>query len=1757
MTFKPIYIIKAQPFSYGGALYCDFVFIDEQHDEFKNVFHVLRIKNIQAEFYMLRPAGMDLKTFIKITKSIAENNKCACSQIQYIPDSQYFSFNVKRESIKFSSTNHFDLSKCYKALKSEVIKHYSKINTQDLLPVELLMFKQTESPFRNTANAFSIDKIPVFLSTKFDIPLIGPICFDTDLSLEPITEDDTNLLNAKVDIYECDFRNISKLFTHEGANVAETYLNNLKIIAYDIETYKPPEIATWKENDTRQRIITIGFSIFNLNNPKPLRRCCIMPRDFTPEELEKYEYIKETKKFFIKYSVKDYANTDDPSYYYITKPNEESLLMRFISQINEVKPFAISGFNNWMFDDIWIHAKLEQHSLLNKMFDAINLHSFNVIRGTYITRPTFRGLNVKLDNVIRKDNYKSFTNAFTQFHDCMYAQVKEDPKRFNNRASKKLTNMLQVYHIKSPYPNSDVSDLSKSGLTYQEMFKGWAEGNRTFEIAHYCLQDAWITGVFAIRRNMIGDLIEMATITHTQFSDSLLRANNVRVGNTLTYYAYLENFLLYDTTDSNARAYQLKSPMGGKYYDKRTIIGGAVKNLKNGRERFIVAVDFSSMYPSQKEGSNIDTSSRVNDIIINNPEAFGLELVEKYYQEDMYTNRWFYVFKDKSTGQTFNVEQNFAEFKTNAKFIKEHIEEYKACSMIKNVVRRTAKLNYIIQRIKSHVYPLDLDPIDILEERVKIPPTIKVPMYFVQSPKSVKTGLPTIHYSLKEKMLSDFRAKRKAVKATVPRDATHKTQLDAKEKAIKVVMNSEYGQTGNDAFGWYDSDIGSAVTFASRHCIAECTTCLNSTHFYVDESYLNDSNVKSLIETSIKMNQLGSVKLEQIEYQPTWELALEGTQRTDDEIKEIRENTILNETSKPTFKSDYFGLLDWYLPPRRLTKSIVYEQLKQEFIKNNNIILKDGKFIKTNNNPIKPVKVWCLTLPKSVVVYQDTDSNYYTNEIITSWFKKLNPETVNEIMNVLIVHNSLLSKLIPDIINRKPIGVGFEGAFIVARYLNKKKKYYGKKWTDHVQSWIEGKRNIKTYQFNDYEKTHAIKFSNKPEINNHGEPGPIEKATIDSDSHVWIRYDWEHLPDDYEELLLTPSGDKEDNLMIYYTTIPFKDGSYLKASLKLVGEQDLLDYVHKYGIKCTGVDLARRDQYKFINFNHLLVFSNDLKYTPKDIEIDNTNEKFPLKDIIYGLLLNFAGKVEKHKINKLESAYEREYLANHKDTVHDDEIEIYYPWHLNLRQNDNPNIYSEKDYPIEYFQKIIVYDEAKQNGTREIVGRLKDQLDCTTSDVNRLVVYIKNKIFSKLTKDEQIKISEIIHETNDYLTLINKLRTLNNPLINDLVEKSKRSNLLTSLKKIVPNSGERIGFVILDQTNPEFEIKGDKDKKDKGYLLSQLRIWCNYYKDEYEYLTPEEQKTVDDSVRELLDYGYYFDKLAQSLCNYLAIEIDPTIGEYLTEDFAKAHTDLTSDDIKKQMDDKIKRVIDKIKRPLVNKYYPIRTRTSAEKILTGGKKLHKTTMIETINQNNINEIFEYNTQLIQNGIFKSIQLNLCNCTNAVELFNRIKSEPKTVYETFKNIFNKIDDYKNQIMIKAQRYSKIEISEDNYVIIKNYLSILQSVIENMDKYYRENTNIYYIWLWYEKHDDKYYYFNFAIKDSEKVKLNVKPENLIGKYQVKNRIFKNNVKTVSEYLNSYKSSIKFSKESFKIPIGCSETEISEQLEFVNFVLNIHNI
>lgn len=459
------------------------------------------------------------------------------------------------------------------------------------------------------------------------------------------------------------------------------------------------------------------------------------------------------------------------------------------------------------------------------------------------------------------------------------------------------------------------------------------------------------------------------------------------------------------------------------------------------------------------------------------------------------------------------IESFYCEFKLDKDAIKKVINEYSFAETEK------AK-NKCINELANLWPEYPSTDIDILDMS-RVPDTVIRKIYFIQSPKG-EDGLPTIHYSLKEKMLSDLRATRNRVKKDLANaekigDYVGAIRYNAKQLAIKVVCNSEYGASNNEFFAHYDPDIAAAVTFGSRQLIGFLTCNLESSHLYVTKRFIDDNRKHIDLLQSI-----GCLSI----------------------------NPLID-------KGNLFT-------NRR-------HSLAKLFDSNYNVVAQD---------------VYDIQIEKSTVVYQDTDSNYYINKYIiehhTSNYSECSPDIIDRCMKCMLSHNILLAAFIKDSINRRPASLGFEGSFIVCRYLNRKKKYYGIKWSE------DGSK--------------------------------IPSTTLD--------------PAAYEDDILI--SDYTDYWQPKKYVLPRPNGEYLYLDTDALLHKGVnyLDYVHDYNVKCTGVDLARRDQYKYINYFHMLILQQDLRIMKYegDNKWDVININAPMQQIVEGMLDLFRNVLQQYSM---------------------------------------------------------------------------------------------------------------------------------------------------------------------------------------------------------------------------------------------------------------------------------------------------------------------------------------------------------------------------------------------------------------------------------------------------------------------------------------------------------------------------------------------
>ena len=465
------------------------------------------------------------------------------------------------------------------------------------------------------------------------------------------------------------------------------------------------------------------------------------------------------------------------------------------------------------------------------------------------------------------------------------------------------------------------------------------------------------------------------------------------------------------------------------------------------------------------------------------------------------------------------VREYKAEFKLDNGAIKDAIIEYRSTPSVENL--RKIEALWPKNNVQDF-FEFDLN---------KIPKTYCETKYYLQSPKD-EDGKITEHYSLQEMILTDLQIQRDNYKKLMKNahndnDEDNEKRFNAMQLACKVMSNTFYGASDNKIFAHYDSYVAGCVTWASRQCIKQLSDGIECEDIYVDEKTLNHPDVKECLE---KLKDLPNiVSVEKVE------------------------------------KKDYSKI------KRRFAVRSLYNDIYE--------LKKDINIYKIHKSP-------------GVVIYQDTDSNYFNIPKLIEYYLgtsytglsdqdeiskfKASPELIHELMTNSILMDNMISTLVSKIIGNYPIGLGFEGAFVVCRYLNRKKKYYGIKAADD-----DG--NVFPYKLDD-------------------------PKAYDKNGNPSFEYDSIWKPK--------------------YKLNPLTDGKFVRVDDKKLLEDRInyLDYIQGEGVKVTGIDLTRRDKYKFINYYHVNVLSEDLRICKFDRTINKwvgIPSNHTLKDYIFKYIDEF------------------------------------------------------------------------------------------------------------------------------------------------------------------------------------------------------------------------------------------------------------------------------------------------------------------------------------------------------------------------------------------------------------------------------------------------------------------------------------------------------------------------------------------------------
>jgi hypothetical protein len=472
------------------------------------------------------------------------------------------------------------------------------------------------------------------------------------------------------------------------------------------------------------------------------------------------------------------------------------------------------------------------------------------------------------------------------------------------------------------------------------------------------------------------------------------------------------------------------------------------------------------------------------------------------------------------------------------------------------------------------------------------------------------------------------------------------------------------------------------------------------------------------------------------------------------------------------------------------------------------------------------------------------------------------------------------------------------------------------------------------------------------------------------------------LPNDeaYENGVLVPYYNKYWKPNV--STLPREDGSYIELnSDKLLNERtDYVEYVHQQNVSVTGMSIARRDYYKFVNYSNLEVYKNDMKL----IQYEGNNK-----------WKNVQQKTVEIAVNKVLDDF-RDQIQRIEEIIYNMTHNICDPEEFRL---PNPLFHLE-----DYSKNVAYKGDRNQNSTALAIVRelAKNKLDkMSNAEINTL----DKEIMDEFDKEEEK------HSKQD--------SNYRKREFNDDIRYHKIAMKLELIKMF-----ERVSYVI--QLTPEVKEKQKKGIANTGKTSDQVisvklfeeKIRNEFPVEKYNELQYHDTIPYEQFIKLImisrLDFKHYMESLCSSMALYAV--------EYLCENEIKSSNDC-EEKVRMEI---VKKAQDKAADILLKKYFKTGKKCNQEvKDIDKLVKKYRVSMTrkrfpadskinEILCKNNLNEL-DNTTQL------RFIRERIEYLYNRIELYENVIEQYNT------NGFNKSIGYGDELLntiSKPGNYSKI-------------------------------------------------------------------------------------------------------------------------------------
>lgn len=576
---------------------------------------------------------------------------------------------------------------------------------------------------------------------------------------------------------------------------------------YDIETWsyedlgeapKPDRVDTYK---IFMMCLTFHYSYSN----DALLKVCIVDKPTAPANKSA-----------------DYGDVrDSDNWLTIVCGSEVNVVKTFTNLLSRMDPDILIGFNNGGFDTPCYINKLKQFGLLAWARDKLS----NVIYSNWEKKPY--------------GNKTSEDKAMQTI--CRNERVKVSPEEMAELLTMSLPGILEadvMVCFRQLYPKAEVGRGyslnfylkinkldSKEDMPYKKMFRIYADEKTPYnalemrEVAKYCVGDAVKCQYLFVKKTIVEEKRELSNMSFVDLFDSFFRANGMKVRNLIGNRANLAGMSF-----SNAKRAHVEE---GKY--PGAWVFSPVKGVN--RKRPVTGLDFSSLYPSLMMAYNwspekIVTDKRVAELLI----QAGYKLLEfEFPFNNRIVRGWAVhhnnVFEDRTRPCKLDAdiyvlsEKLKVKIKKNKKLLSKLQKKYKENAesslheQIISLEKQLSEDNHKQKGLAEASY-VEIGRDALPAESMGLFPAILMEL-FERRAKMKALFLELSH----EKEVME----KNGLAGTSEYDdlCYRRNQVNSKQKAMKVHMNTFYGETGNPLSPVRRIEVAGAITSSGRFNIKE------------------------------------------------------------------------------------------------------------------------------------------------------------------------------------------------------------------------------------------------------------------------------------------------------------------------------------------------------------------------------------------------------------------------------------------------------------------------------------------------------------------------------------------------------------------------------------------------------------------------------------------------------------------------------------------------------------------------------------------------------------------------------------------------------------------------------------------------------------------------------------------------------------------------------------------------------------------------